>query len=90
MRHDPGYSCRFLATSEFIVTGKAEGEFTRIKYRDASKPGDVLYEQVADTDPEFWGNETTILPEEPLMNTFKKLRITEADNRQNFATTKDE
>jgi len=89
-RKKPGYSCSFLATSEFVITGKAEGEFTRIKYRDASKPGDILYEQVADTDSEFWGNETAILPEEPLLKTIKKLSLKAADNSRNYATTKDE
>jgi hypothetical protein len=70
-----GYLCQFATTSEFVITGRATEGFEKIKYRDASKPSDVLYEQISDTDPEFWGNETVILPDEPLSETIKKLRI---------------
>jgi hypothetical protein len=70
-----GFLCQFVTSSEFVITGKAAEGFEKIKYRDASKPRDILYEQISETDPEFWGNETVILPDEPLNETIKKLRI---------------
>lgn len=70
-----GFLCQFVTSSEFVITGKATEGFEKIKYRDASKPSDILYEQISETDLEFWGNETVILPDEPLNETIKKLRI---------------
>ena len=64
-----------------------KGEFSRIKYRDASKPDDILYEQVDGSDPDFWGNETTIIPEEPLNETIKKLNLEETIREQSFVTS---
>ncbi|MBN1952595.1 MAG: carboxypeptidase-like regulatory domain-containing protein [Bacteroidales bacterium] len=85
-----GYSCRFLARSEFVITGKEDQEFERIRYRDASKPTDVLYKQVTITDRHFWGNENTIIPEEPLQNTIRKLRLEESGIEGNAMTNRDD
>jgi hypothetical protein len=86
-REMTGFNCSFLATSEFVITGNKKGEFNRIKYRDASKPDDILYEQVTGSDPEFWGNETTILPEEPLNETIKKLNLEETIREQSYVNS---
>ena len=73
-----GFTCTFAAASEFVITGHTTGDIERIKYRDASKPGDILYQQISETDLQFWGNETVILPEEPLLKTLEKLHISES------------
>jgi hypothetical protein len=86
-RENKGYTCHFQSTSEFVITGKTTEQFERIKYREASKPSDVLYEQITGTDPEFWGNETTIIPEEPLMETIRKLRLQEEGNKTRLVKT---
>jgi hypothetical protein len=70
-----GFLCQFITSSEFVITGKATERFEKIRYRDASKPRDILYEQITDTDLEFWGSETIITPEEPLMETIRKLKL---------------
>ncbi len=74
-KENKGYACQFQSASEFVITGRTTEEFDRIKYREASKPSDILFEQITNTDPEFWGHETTILPEEPLIETIKKLKL---------------
>lgn len=74
-KENKGYTCQFQSASEFVITGRTTEEFDRIKYRDASKPSDILYEQIRNTDSEFWGHETTIIPEEPLIETIKKLKL---------------
>lgn len=87
-RKNVGYSCRFYAKSEFVVTGKSTEDIEKIRFRDASKPSDVLYEQVDNTDLKFWGNETTIIPEEPLQHTIRKLNLEESILDDEAMTTK--
>jgi hypothetical protein len=86
-KENKGFTCQFQSTSEFVITGKNTEKFEKIKYRDASKPGDILFQQITNSDPEFWGNETTILPEEPLLETIKKLRLQEESSRINMVKT---
>lgn len=83
-----GYSCLFTSTSEFVVTGQETEGFERIKYREASKPNDILYDQISSTDMEFWDNETIILPEEPLMKTIEKLKLNERNDKEKLTSTK--
>ena len=85
-----GFSCTFATSSEFVITGKTVGNIEKIKYRDASKPNDILYEQISNTDAEFWGDETVILPEEPLLETLKKLLLKESSANQKLVTSKPE
>ncbi|MBN1598834.1 MAG: carboxypeptidase-like regulatory domain-containing protein [Bacteroidales bacterium] len=80
-----GFSCQFTTSSEFVITGKSEEGFDKIKYRDASKPKDILYEQIAGSDPDYWSNETVIIPEEPLLETIRKLRLNLDDDEQGMA-----
>lgn len=70
-----GFSCIFSSTSEFVITGRNTVKFEKIKYRDASKPHDILYDQITSTDPGYWGTENIILPEEPLLKTIEKLKL---------------
>jgi hypothetical protein len=70
-----GFSCQYVTTSEFVVTEQVTEGFEKIRYRDASKPKDILNEQIANTDPAFWGGETVIIPEEPLNETIRKLKL---------------
>lgn len=70
-----GYNCTLSSASEFVITGKAKDTNEKIRYRDAAKPGDILYEQIAETDAGFWGTENIILPEEPLLKTIEKLKL---------------
>jgi len=83
-----GYTCQFTSTSEFVVTGQETDGFERIKYREASKPNDVLYDQISSTDLEFWDNETIIVPEEPLIKTIEKLKLNERSDKTKLTSTK--
>jgi hypothetical protein len=83
-----GYTCQFTSASEFVVTGQETEGFERIKYKEASKPKDILYEQISSTDLEFWDNETIILPEEPLMQTIEKLKLNEKNDKAKLTTIK--
>lgn len=74
-RKRKAYICHFASSSEFVITGRTVEDFERIKYRDASKPGDILFEQISLSDIEFWNNQTIIIPEEPLLETIEKLRL---------------
>ncbi len=89
-RKNTGFSCMFTTSSEFVITGQTTSDIEKIKYRDASKPHDVLYEQISNTDLEFWGNETVILPEEPLLKTLEKFLLKETSGGQSLVTTKPE
>jgi hypothetical protein len=82
-----GFSCDFVTTSEFVVTGLAADNFEKIKYREASKPSDILYQQITGTDKEFWGNENIILPDEPLQETIEKLML-DTKNKGNVLSTR--
>jgi hypothetical protein len=83
-----GYTCQFTSTSEFVVTGQETDGFERIKYREASKPKDILYQQISSTDLEFWANETIILPEEPLLETLEKLKLLDGKDKPKLVSTK--
>lgn len=73
-RDHKGFTTLLSTASEFVITGKSEEEFEKIRYREASKPTDILYEQVAETGVGFWGNKNIILPEEPLLITIERLK----------------
>lgn len=73
-RENRGYSCVFTSTSEFVITGISTNPNKRIPFKAVSKSSDVLVEQVANTQGEFWTNENIILPEEPLQKTIDRLR----------------
>jgi hypothetical protein len=81
-----GFTCGFVTTSEFVVTGTVTDNFEKIKYREASKPNDILYQQIGGTDLEFWGNENIILPDEPLQETIDKL-INDNKNKNSVLST---
>ena len=85
-RKKTGFSCQFTTSSEFVITGQTTENIEKIKYRDASKPHDVLYEQISNTDLEFWGNETVILPDEPLLKTIEKFQLKESSDGQSLVT----
>ena len=83
-----GFTCQFTSTSEFVITGRETEGFERIKYKEASKPNDILYEQISNTDLEFWGNETIIIPDEPLLQTIEKLKLQEKSDKTKIVSTK--
>ena len=85
-RKKTGFTCQFTTSSEFVVTGQTTDNIEKIKYRDASKPHDVLYEQISNTDLGFWGYETVILPDEPLQKTIEKLMLKESSGGQSLVT----
>lgn len=87
-RRNKGFTCQFESSSEFVFTGRIKDEFEKIRYRDASKPDDILYEQISQSDIEFWGHQTIILPEEPLLETIKKLRLEETTLDSQLVKTK--
>ncbi len=89
-RKKSGFSCYFTTSSEFVITGQTQGNIEKIKYRDASKPHDILYEQISDTDLEFWGNETVIMPEEPLLKTLEKFLSKNSSEGESLVITKPE
>ncbi len=70
--------------TEFVITGKTDENFDKIRYRDAAKPNEVLYEQITATDNEFWGTETVIVPEEPLQETIQKLWVANPERTRNL------
>jgi hypothetical protein len=71
---DKGFSCNFISTSEFVITGIADKPDERIKARESAGPNDVLVEQVKNTGVSFWNEDNIILPEEPLLKTISKLQ----------------
>ena len=73
-RKNKGFSCDFTSTAEFVVTSQNEADDQRFRWRDASKPGDVLFEQIKNTKNNFWIDYNIIVPEEPLIKTIKKLQ----------------
>jgi hypothetical protein len=86
-QQNKGFTCGFVTTSEFVVTGAESENFDKIKYREASKPNDILYQQITGTDLEFWGNENIILPDEPLQKTIDKLML-DTKNKDSVLSTK--
>jgi hypothetical protein len=86
-KENKGYTCQFQSASEFVITGRTTEKFDRIKYREASKPSDILFEQITNTDSEFWGHETTIIPEEPLIETIKKLKLQKENEHAKLVKT---
>lgn len=86
-----GYNTNFRSVSEFVVTEKIEDDTRRIKYREKTKPTDILVEQVEQTSMEYWGSDNIIQPEEPLLETIRKLQnkgMLEIDNEFLKATSK--
>jgi hypothetical protein len=73
-KENKGFSCDFVSTSEFVVTGTIKNPEARVRYREAASSNDVLVEQVKNTSADFWGNDNVIVPEEPLQITINKLQ----------------
>ncbi len=74
-KENKGFSCIFTSQSEFVITGINNNPTKRIPFSAASKPNDVLVEQVENTEESFWFNDNVILPEEPLLSTILKLQL---------------
>jgi hypothetical protein len=67
------FNSDFESISEFVVTGKDTANITRFRFAEVSKPKDVLQEQIGETDPDFWGSENVIRPDEPIEKTILKI-----------------
>jgi hypothetical protein len=83
-----GFLCDFISNSELVVTDKVSEGFNRIRYNESAKPNDVLEKQISEYDMEFWGNETIIVPEEPLLETIEKLKLMEKSEKIKLVSTK--
>jgi hypothetical protein len=83
-----GFMCELSSTSEFVVTRTETNGYEKIKYKDAAKPDDILYQQISGFDKEFWGNETIIIPEEPLLKTIEKLKLQEENEKTKLVSSK--
>ena len=68
------FSCNFVSTSEFVITGIDKNPSDRIRYREAAHSNDVLVKQVQNTNESFWSDDNIIIPEEPLLSTIEKLQ----------------
>lgn len=66
-------SSLFTSVSEFVITEKDTVNVQRFKHNEITKPGDVLYKQISETDESFWGDDNIILPDEPLIETIMKI-----------------
>ncbi|MBN2275053.1 MAG: carboxypeptidase-like regulatory domain-containing protein, partial [Bacteroidales bacterium] len=63
----------FESVSEFVITGIDSSKTARFKFREISRPRDILVEQIKETDESFWGDENFIIPEEPIEKTILRL-----------------
>jgi hypothetical protein len=68
-KHQDKYNSEFESISEFVITSKDTANIARFKTDEISRPRDILVEQIGQTDPDFWGNENIIIPEEPIEKT---------------------
>ena len=89
-KKNKGFSCNFISTSEFVVTGITNNPTKRIPFRATSKPNDVLVEQVKNTESTFWLNDNIILPEEPLLSTIQKLQLQGERPKEESIISKDD
>jgi hypothetical protein len=78
-KHQDKYNSEFESISEFVITRKDTANIARFKTDEISRPRDVLVEQIGQTDPDFWGAENIIIPEEPIEKT-----IVNIGRRNNF------
>lgn len=69
-------SSLFTSVSEFVITEKDSVNVQRFKNDEISKPNDILFKQIAETDETFWGEDNIILPDEPLIETIMKINQT--------------
>ena len=67
------FNSDFESISEFVITSKDTANVTRFKNNETAKPKDILVEQIGETDPEFWGSENIIIPDEPIEKTILRL-----------------
>jgi hypothetical protein len=67
------FNSDFESTSEFVVTNKDTANIARFRFNEISRPKDVLADQIGETDPDFWGSENVISPDEPIEKTILKL-----------------
>ncbi len=64
----------FTSKSEYVITDKDTANVNeRFKFKEVSKPDDILVKQIVETDEDFWGEDNIILPEEPLVETINKI-----------------
>jgi hypothetical protein len=59
-----------MAITEIDTTNKV-----RFKWKEIAKPNDILVDNVANTDVNFWSNYVIIQPEQSLLNAVSKLNI---------------
>jgi hypothetical protein len=67
------FNSDFESTSEFVITNKDTANIARFRFAETSKPHDVLFDQIGETDQEFWGSENVIKAEEPIEKTILRL-----------------
>ena len=63
----------FESVSEFVITGIDSSKTARFKFKEISRPRDILVQQIKETDESFWGDENIIIPEEPIEKTILRL-----------------
>ncbi len=88
-RLSKGIKSEFVTISELVITEKNTTNIEKIKRNEGTSSTDVLIEQIADTDSDYWGNNNIILPEEPLLETINRFRkVHEETKKQNIVTEK--
>jgi hypothetical protein len=83
-----GLKADFTTNTELIITEKSKENVERIRRNEAFTINDVLVDQIADTDSDYWGNNNVIIPEEPLLETINKFRKLQNDKSKQNAVTK--
>ncbi|MBN1416528.1 MAG: carboxypeptidase-like regulatory domain-containing protein [Bacteroidales bacterium] len=63
----------FESISEFVITGIDSSNTARFKFKEISRPRDILVRQIKETDESFWGDENIIIPEESIEKTILRL-----------------
>lgn len=64
---------RYHINIEMAVTNINPGNPPNIKYNQQIKPASIISDQVFEYDPDFWGDYTTIVPENSLSDALKKI-----------------
>ena len=69
------FNSTFTSVSEMAITEIDTTNKVRFKWKEIAKPNDILVDNVANTDVNFWSNYVIIQPEQSLLNAVSKLNI---------------
>ena len=68
------FRSKYTTMTEMAVTDTETENITKYRFRETTKKGDILADQISDfEDPDFWGEYNIIQPEESIQSAIQRI-----------------